>query len=54
MFGNWFRRKDPVCGMREEKGQGLTKGGMWFCSETCLKQHEKTRKKAAGGCCGGH
>ena len=49
MFG-LFKRKDPVCGMKEEKGKGIEKQGNWFCSQNCLKQFESKMKKA--GCCG--
>ncbi len=53
-----FGRKDPVCGMKEEKGKGLEKHGKWFCAEDCAKEYEKQekrasmRKKGSCGCCG--
>ena len=54
MFG-LFRRKDPVCGMKEEKGNGVEKEGKWFCSSNCLKAYESGQKGARGhSCCGGH
>lgn len=59
MFG-LFGRKDPICGMKEEKGTGVEKDGKWFCNEACLKDYEKQkkspqagmRKKGNCGCCG--
>ena len=52
MFG-LFARKDPVCGMKEEKGKGVEKSGKWFCSEQCSKGYEKEAKqtKHSHGCC---
>ncbi len=50
-----FKKKDPICGMKEEKGKGLTKDGNWFCSESCLNKYEKgkgTNKEKSKGCCG--
>ena len=41
---NLFRRKDPICGMKEEKGEGIEKYGKWFCNNTCLKEYEKQHK----------
>ncbi len=51
-----FRKKDPVCGMKKEEGKGIDKDGNWFCSQSCLKQYEKSGKKEKheGCCCGGH
>ena len=48
-----FKKTDPVCGMKEEKGKGIEKDGNWFCSASCLKQYEKGHKtKGDGsGCC---
>ena len=52
-----FRRKDPVCGMKEEKGKGITKHSKWFCSDGCLKEYEKgnktnsSSKEGKCGCC---
>jgi YHS domain-containing protein len=51
MFG-LFKKKDPICGMKEEKGKGELKHGQWFCSGNCLKQFEQRLKKKPGGCCG--
>ena len=45
MFG-LFKRKDPVCGMKEEKGKGIEKDGKWFCSNSCIEEFEKAFKKA--------
>lgn len=53
-----FAKKDPVCGMKKEKGKGIEKHGEWFCSQNCLKQYEqeiaKTKSKVKSSCCGGH
>ena len=51
----WFKKTDPICGMKQEKGKGMEKGGNWFCSNSCLNKHEKQlkgQKKSPGGCCG--
>jgi YHS domain-containing protein len=52
MFG-LFKKKDPVCGMKQEKGKGIEKYGRWFCSNSCLKVYEEQIKREAkkGGCC---
>ena len=39
-----FKRKDPICGMKEEKGKGFENGGKWFCSRDCLNKYEKGMK----------
>lgn len=39
-----FKRKDPVCGMKEEKGKGLEHEGNWFCSKHCLDDFTKKNK----------
>lgn len=47
-----FKKKDPICGMKEEKGKGITKDGRWFCSEKCLNEYrEKAKQKPKDGCC---
>ena len=50
-----FKRKDPICGMKEEAGKGIEKHGKWFCAESCLKKYEaavkKSEKAGKGGCC---
>jgi len=49
-----FKRKDPICGMKEEKGKGKVKHEKWFCSDNCLKKYEeavKKSEKAGKGCC---
>jgi len=52
-----FKKKDPICGMKEEKGKGVTKHDNWFCSKECLNEYEKNmkdHKEHAGhssGCC---
>jgi len=51
-----FKRKDPICGMKEEKGKGIEKGGKWFCSAKCVKEFDKrnkSNKAAEKGCCCG-
>jgi YHS domain-containing protein len=51
-----FKKKDPVCGMKEIRKEGITKHNKWFCSNTCLTQFENARKKdtKTRGCCGQH
>jgi len=50
-----FKRKDPICGMKEEKGKGIEKHEKWFCSENCLKKYgeaiKKSEKLPSKGCC---
>ena len=51
-----FKRKDPICGMKEEKGKGIEKHGKWFCNQNCLKEYEGAIKKSEkkmgkGSCC---
>ncbi|MBI4454143.1 hypothetical protein HY636_05865 [Candidatus Woesearchaeota archaeon] len=55
-----FKKKDPICGMKEETGKGFNKHGKWFCSENCVKEYEKqenehqhSNKEHKGhcGCC---
>ncbi len=46
-----FKRKDPVCGMKEEKGKGIEKEGKWFCADACAKKYSEGQKKS-GSCCG--
>ena len=50
MFG-FFKKKDPVCGMTEEKGKGISKNGEWFCSQQCAKEYEKSHKSHKGHSC---
>lgn len=56
-----FKKKDPVCGMKEESGKGLHKHGKWFCSDACMGKFEKAQEKGVEsppkgpgkkGCCG--
>jgi len=56
VFG-MFKKKDPICGMKEEKGNGIIKDGNWFCSENCQKEylkktadHNKETKKVQSCC----
>jgi YHS domain-containing protein len=47
-----FKKTDPVCGMKEEKGKGISKHDKWFCSSDCLKKYEKGSKESKKhGCC---
>ena len=50
-----FKRKDPICGMKEEKGKGTEKDGKWFCSKKCVGEYkksiEKSEKESKGSCC---
>lgn len=53
-----FKRKDPVCGMKEEKGRGVSDNetGKWFCSENCRKEYlaalkKGQKKQESCGCC---
>lgn len=36
-----FKKKDPICGMKEEKGKGKIVDGNWFCNDSCLKEYKK-------------
>lgn len=49
MFG-LFKKKDPVCGMKEEQGKGVKHGDRWFCSQQCMNEFNK-KQKAAPSCC---
>lgn len=52
MFG--FKKKDPICGMKQEKNKGIEKHNHWFCSQNCLTAYEKGIKNATkhkSGCC---
>jgi YHS domain-containing protein len=48
-----FKKKDPVCGMTEEKGKGIKSESNWFCSEKCKIDYEKKVKsmKEVPSCC---
>lgn len=48
-----FKKKDPICGMKEEKGKGIEADGKWFCSDGCLKEYKKGQSHKSGGhsCC---
>jgi len=53
MFG-LFKRKDPICGMKEEKGKGIEKHGKWFCGQNCVNEYNKGIKnqdKKSHSCC---
>ncbi|MBI2135849.1 hypothetical protein HYU06_02145 [Candidatus Woesearchaeota archaeon] len=41
-----FKKKDPVCGMKEEKGKGMYCCNEWFCSKECRKEWNKRMKEA--------
>lgn len=45
-----FKKKDPICGMKEEKGKGITKNGIWFCSQSCLDKYEKQLENLPSCC----
>ena len=50
----WFKKKDPICGMKQEANKGMEKYGHWFCSHSCLDNYEKVLKKTENkkaGCC---
>ncbi len=54
MFG--FKKTDPICSMKQEKGKGIDKNNNWFCSTSCLNKYEKqmqhnTTKKNHKSCC---
>jgi len=54
---SFFKKKDPICGMKKEEGKGFEKYNEWFCSKNCLEQYENDRKQALKqkpSCCGGH
>jgi len=51
VFNNIFKKKDPVCGMKQEKGKGIKHNGNWFCSESCKVEYANKMKKKSG-CCG--
>lgn len=36
-----FKKKDPICGMKEEKGKGIHKHGKWFCGKNCVTEYDK-------------
>ncbi|MBI5391896.1 hypothetical protein HZB00_02745 [Candidatus Woesearchaeota archaeon] len=45
-----FTRKDPICGMKEEKGKGILDNINWFCSASCKKQYAAKQQKTKGCC----
>ena len=50
----WFKKKDPVCGMKQEENKGKENYGHWFCSDKCMKTYEKGLNKMKNhkpGCC---
>lgn len=57
MIFGLFRKKDPICGMKEEKGKGFIdeETGCWFCSEACRAEFgsrvKEQKKHEHGGCC---
>ncbi len=42
-----FKKKDPICGMKQEKDKGFTdkETGNWFCSQNCKDEFDKLRKE---------
>ncbi len=55
MAFSFFKKSDPICGMKEESGKGTTKYDKWFCSNGCMKEFEKQMKSESShshkGCC---
>ena len=64
MIFGLFKKKDTICGMKEEKGKGFIdeKTKNWFCNHNCKEEFDKLmeeKKKAieknkntnTGGCC---
>lgn len=49
MFGI-FAKRDPICGMKEEKSKGNYFDNKWLCSDGCLKKY-KNKTKNAKNCC---
>ena len=41
---NYGSRKDPHCGKKEEIGEGIEEGKLWFCSEPCQLYHKGVEK----------
>jgi len=44
---NLFKKKDPICGMKQEKGKGIIdkNTGNWFCSKACYTQFKEQVKQ---------
>ncbi len=38
-----FKKKDPICGMKQEKGKGFVDNetGNWFCGKHCKDEFDK-------------
>lgn len=60
----WMQKRiDPVCKMKESRGEGMEKDGMWFCSVACMEEfatmrkndvqeeHMKQKQNKRKGCC---
>lgn len=45
-----FKKKDPICGMKEEKEKGIFFEGNWFCSDDCKDKFEKDETKKPSCC----
>ena len=43
MMFDIIKKKDPVCGMKQEKEKGFVdkKTGNWFCSQNCKNEFDK-------------
>lgn len=54
MVFSLFKKTDPICNMKEEKGKGISKHDNWFCSSKCLKEYEKKSKKSSKHSCCPH
>ena len=58
LFNRLIKKKDPICGMKQEKGKGMEKDSEWFCSAACLKKFEEKKNESnndapkKSSCCG--
>ena len=41
-----FKKRDPVCGMKEENNEGIKTEGEWFCSKACLEKYKGLKKNS--------
>ncbi len=49
----WFKKKCPMCNMKEEENKGVKDNGNWFCSQEHLKQYKSKDKNKSKkhSCC---
>lgn len=49
----WFKKKDPICGMKQKRNNGIEESGQWFCSQNCLGEYKTLLKKQSKkrSCC---